>query len=144
MTVKPAPPAAHAYRIAHDRVRTMRGRAAAHPCAHCGGVARDWAYDHGDLAAVVDSKGRVFSRDAMRYLPLCVPCHRRLDEPLTTALARATAISIPCSHCNQPAGSFCRSPAGQVYKNIAWQHVERRRLMHTRHRGHAPTEGGTA
>lgn len=63
----------------HMRVRSLRGPATRHSCRHCGGGAEQWAYDHGDPRAHRDGEGRLYSTDAIHYIPLCVPCHRRLD-----------------------------------------------------------------
>jgi len=62
----------------HGRVKTLRGPASAHPCQHCGGTSRDWAYDHADPDERTDPEGP-FSLDPKRYMPLCVTCHKRFD-----------------------------------------------------------------
>lgn len=68
------------YGGAHDRVRAIRGSASDHCCAHCGGLATQWAYDHTDPNRVVDGRGRPYSLDPNRYMAMCIPCHRRLDK----------------------------------------------------------------
>lgn len=83
-----------AYRVAHNRVRSVRGRASDHTCDHCGGQAEHWAYDHSDPQPSVDG-GLIFSNDISRYTPLCLPCHRRLDDsPEWLAIRRAMNVRI--------------------------------------------------
>jgi hypothetical protein len=70
------------YTAAHARVVAQRGKPDEYPCAHCGGQATEWAYDHSDPNELRNHTGRddgPFSLDAQRYMPLCVPCHRRFD-----------------------------------------------------------------
>ena len=70
------------YDSAHARVRRRRGPASALSCAHCGGPAKDWAYDHLDPAEQIDNRGGKalpFSLDLSHYMPLCRTCHRRFD-----------------------------------------------------------------
>lgn len=75
------------YVAMHARVRSQRGPAKTHQCVECGGPAKTWAYDHsdpneiphevrtGDAAYVI-----YFSRDVDRYQPMCVPCHKLMDN----------------------------------------------------------------
>jgi len=67
------------YFAVHVRLTRWCGRAADLPCAMCGGMAYDWAYDHDDPDEIRDADGRVYSLDPARYLPVCRPCHRKLD-----------------------------------------------------------------
>ncbi len=67
------------YAGAHCRVRRERGKAARYPCQYCRGTARGWAYGHSDLAEIRDDRGYPYSTDPTHYIPLCVPCHKRLD-----------------------------------------------------------------
>lgn len=67
------------YSAMHSRVKSERGPACAHECAHCGGRARDWAYDHSDPNPRY-WRGHPFSLDKARYIPLCRRCHYRLDR----------------------------------------------------------------
>lgn len=67
------------YNAVHLRLRIARGPAANLPCAHCGGTADHWAYDHAEPNERRDEKGRPYSTDLARYLPLCKTCHRRFD-----------------------------------------------------------------
>lgn len=69
------------YSGAHMRVRAARGPASDYECS-CGSRASHWAYDHSDPAPLTQMRGKtlhVFSPDVSRYLPLCVPCHKRED-----------------------------------------------------------------
>jgi len=67
------------YLGAHSRMRRRRGRAAQQPCAHCGGPAKDWAYDHTDPSPLIGPRGRPYSTDMNRYIALCVSCHKLFD-----------------------------------------------------------------
>lgn len=73
------------YAAAHLRVKRLRGRASLHLCAHCGGRARDWAYDHKDPKELTGPAGpglpdAPYSADPSHYIPLCKPCHTRFDS----------------------------------------------------------------
>lgn len=72
------------YGLAHDRVRTGRGHADTHSCAHCGGQAAQWAYDHKDPNELVEGN-LTYSVVAAHYMPLCHPCHRKFDRPIDRA-----------------------------------------------------------
>lgn len=64
----------------HDRVKVRRGLASNYTCEYCPARAEEWSYDHADPDERIDGRrGIPFSLDIDRYLPLCVPCHRRLD-----------------------------------------------------------------
>lgn len=70
------------YTAMHDRVRKARGAPGQYACAHCGSVAQEWAYDHADPNERRNRVGRddgPFSTDPNHYMPLCKPCHRKLD-----------------------------------------------------------------
>jgi hypothetical protein len=69
------------YPVAHDRVRALHGRPSQHTCRHCGRPAEDWAYDHSDSEERTDPRGRSYSLDPVRYMPLCRKCHRNFDRP---------------------------------------------------------------
>lgn len=75
------------YALAHHRVKVARGAATEHPCAHCSNPAKHWAYDHQDPDEKPESfrpdgrRNGPYSVDVSHYLPLCVPCHKRLDLP---------------------------------------------------------------
>lgn len=76
------------YTGAHDRVRSVRGRAAQYVCAvgGCEAAATDWAYDGLDPNA---KRGRdhgtelTYSTDPSHYLPMCRTHHIRFDAPRT-------------------------------------------------------------
>lgn len=66
----------------HYRLVANRGKASAHTCQHCGGAAREWAYDHADPNEKRDLDKRdhqPYSLDLHHYIPLCTKCHRRFD-----------------------------------------------------------------
>ena len=63
----------------HYRVKSLHGSASRYDCAHCGGAALDWAYDHKDADEYMDHRGRPFSMKPEHYLPLCRSCHRTFD-----------------------------------------------------------------
>jgi hypothetical protein len=67
-----------AYRSAHTRVVSHRGRASEHPCCVCGAAAEDWAYDHADPDERVEG-GLVYSPDPMHYQPMCRVDHKAFD-----------------------------------------------------------------
>lgn len=74
------------YLASHKQVYRRKGKASGQICAHCGGQAAQWAYDHNDpnectgpmvvRNEVVELR---YSQDAEHYIPLCVPCHVRFD-----------------------------------------------------------------
>lgn len=68
----------------HRRIRRSLGRAAARLCVDCLDVAAEWSYDGTDpnpLLEVLTPGGLpiAYSTDPDRYVPRCVPCHRRHD-----------------------------------------------------------------
>jgi hypothetical protein len=65
-------------RAAHQRVIKLRGNATSYLCEHCCGPAVHWAYDHRDPQELPSDDGP-YSTDPDRYMPLCVPCHKRFD-----------------------------------------------------------------
>lgn len=65
-------------RQAHLRVEAVRGKAAEHPCHHCGGPGKQWAYDHCDPLQRPSDNGP-YSVDPHHYMPLCHLCHKRFD-----------------------------------------------------------------
>lgn len=74
------------YLSIHKQVHRRRGKASEHVCQHCGGQAKQWAYDHLDpdeRIGVMVVRGERFqlrySVDHARYMPLCIPCHRKFD-----------------------------------------------------------------
>lgn len=67
------------YNSTHRRIVRVKGSAANHTCADCGQQAQEWSYIGGGADEEVDDRGLAFSRDASRYEPRCIPCHRRFD-----------------------------------------------------------------
>lgn len=61
------------YHAVHARLRKERGKAREHLCA-CGKQAKHWAYKHGS------GNGLKYSLDMNDYEPMCVSCHRKLDQ----------------------------------------------------------------
>ena len=76
---RPGPGEPMGYFPAHRRLDRLRGRAADHRCEHCRSAASQWAYDNADPSEIRDPKGRRYSLDPTHYLPLCVPCHIKMD-----------------------------------------------------------------
>lgn len=78
---------APSYEATHKRTRRIRGLASRHECAHCTAQAAQWAYDHADPNELVGDDGHgkqlPYSADPDHYLPLCLPCHKRLDRKHT-------------------------------------------------------------
>lgn len=69
------------YPAAHFRVVRRDGSASLHLCVNCGGRAMDWAYDHRDPNELQCSETRrKYSADPDHYVPLCRPCHKRIDN----------------------------------------------------------------
>jgi hypothetical protein len=73
------PVAVPAYTTVHCRLRAKQ-LASTLPCAHCGGQADDWAYDHADPNELTDPRGLPYSADPRHYIPLCKACHTRFDR----------------------------------------------------------------
>lgn len=76
------------YKHAHWRVRSVRGRAADHACADCGGQAKQWSYNHNAehefRGPVVSPRNGVayeyvWSGDPNDYSARCMSCHYTLD-----------------------------------------------------------------
>lgn len=68
------------YRGAHRRTIADRGPASSYSCVDCGHAARQWSYDHSDLAQLLSAKGAAYSTDPAHYQPRCVPCHLKFDR----------------------------------------------------------------
>jgi hypothetical protein len=94
------------YGTMHQRLGYVRGRASAHPCARCGGPAREWAYDHEDTDALTDPRGRRYSADPAHYVPLCVSCHRTFDQDETCRRGHPRTTATTYEHAGQ---RFCRT-----------------------------------
>lgn len=103
------------YGSAHERVRALRGPAWGHTCAHCGGSAAHWAYDHQDPDARRDAVGKnkgPYSLSPAHYLSLCVPCHVRLDlgdGPPHGSYSRYTNQGCRCDDCRASAREYRRT-----------------------------------
>jgi hypothetical protein len=76
-----------AYRAAHARVVSDRGRAALQPCADgCGRAARHWSFNWRSVSrgrwlwTSGDEGVRPYSADSMDYSPRCVRCAHRYDS----------------------------------------------------------------
>lgn len=71
------------YDGAHSRVKGQRGSASGHLC-RCGDQAEQWAYSHADFKQRADpegrEKGRAYSINPDRYVPMCRSCHSRFDN----------------------------------------------------------------
>lgn len=86
------------YGAMHGRVRSQRGSAETYRCVECAGPAKTWAYDHSDpneIAHGVNAGAGVyviyFSRDVGRYQPMCVPCHKVMDNQKKAERVQAEA-----------------------------------------------------
>lgn len=62
----------------HNRLRSYYGNAREFSCVDCGLAAEEWSYDHTDPDERPSTHGP-YSTDLTRYVPRCVPCHRRFD-----------------------------------------------------------------
>ena len=83
------------YSGVHERLNRYRGHAQEHQCAHCGGPAVDWAYDHADpneKVGVRHGHELAYSTDPDHYIPLCRLCHSLYDDniPAPGGTARTT------------------------------------------------------
>lgn len=79
-TVRAASHGGETYRSIHRLVQKLHGSARLHICVKCGDPASDWAYDHADPRESYDHRGRPFSGDPNRYMPLCRQCHCIFDQ----------------------------------------------------------------
>lgn len=64
------------YGAVHQRLNNTRGSARMYKCVDCGQQARQWSYDRrgGTVSALCPHE-----TDLDRYVPRCVPCHKRFD-----------------------------------------------------------------
>lgn len=115
------------YVSAHQRVARLRGPAAEHRCP-CGAGARHWSYDHADPDEVLDPRGRRYSLDPMRYLALCIRCHRKLDgidkldEHAVRAIRAAVAAGIPRRELAARFG-VTTGAVTHIITRRSWKHV---------------------
>lgn len=75
------------YRAAHKRLDRVRGKASSHACVDCGGQAAQWSYVGGQPDERRSPKGFPYSANPEAYVPRCVSCHKRLDDPVPIGLA---------------------------------------------------------
>jgi hypothetical protein len=72
------------YQRIHNRLRRVRGPAKLLTCENCGKPAQEWSYDHRDPDERIgeNARGRrvTYSINLGHYRPLCVPCHRIVDD----------------------------------------------------------------
>lgn len=68
------------YGHVHRRLRRAKGSATDRLCAHCGGAAAEWAYDHLDPDERRSADALPYSPKMEHYRPLCRKCHWREDH----------------------------------------------------------------
>lgn len=110
------------YTGAHHQVRRLRGHAKEHACLHCGGQARDWAYDHQDPNPGWESANGVFSRDPERYIPLCVLCHKRFDDRMRggpRTLGKRRPQGLP-----RKVGKVAEEESPEASRGVLWAEKE--------------------
>lgn len=103
------------YHNHHTRLRKARGSASDFHCQgeDCSRQAREWAWDLTGpfVEEEVLSFGTIrrvrYSRDFDRYVPLCKPCHVRLD-------LRTDRSKFPCGHSRSTENTYTR-PTGSTY-----------------------------
>lgn len=66
------------YQGVHTFLAVTYGPARNRLCS-CGEQAAHWAYQHTSTDERFDERGKVFSLNPEDYLPMCLPCHRKLD-----------------------------------------------------------------
>lgn len=91
VTVSLVPRGNPGYLALHKQLYRRKGKAAAHPCAHCGVAAQQWAYDHLDpdeRSGVMTVRGQDrqlrYSTDAGHYIALCISCHVQFDQAVAS------------------------------------------------------------
>lgn len=80
----PTPPRLYeSYGAVHNAL-WRKGSARQHDCTECGGMAQEWAYNHGcpDERTGPDGHGSAvkFCPHLTHYQPMCKRCHRRMDS----------------------------------------------------------------
>lgn len=71
------------YETVHARLRRLRGRARDQKCIQCGEQAQQWAYQGGDPDERRHPRHDYpYSLELDRYAPMCMSCHRLLDNPI--------------------------------------------------------------
>lgn len=101
------------YAAMHLRLNRDRGPASDFACAHCGGAAADWAYDHCDPEELMGfarpGKAAVpYSADQAHYVPLCRSCHYRLDHQLSRTCIRGHAWTAENTYVDPQGWRHCR------------------------------------
>lgn len=71
------------YTAMHLRLSQQRGPARTFWCLQCDSRADEWAYDDQDESELFSEKGHRYSLKPEHYIPLCVPCHRKIDGAAT-------------------------------------------------------------
>jgi hypothetical protein len=86
------------YHGAHQRVKAVRGRASAHPCAWCGKPAEQWALGHATAHTQRDVDGKdaglPYSADPSQYMPMCRRCHARFDRKHRALIGDRSGVSL--------------------------------------------------
>lgn len=71
------------YSMAHERVRSDRGRVQDHECVDCKRPAQHWSYNHDDpdelMAEGLSAHPIAYSPRPEHYSPRCIKCHKRFD-----------------------------------------------------------------
>jgi hypothetical protein len=76
----PPPSSNPSYKVVHRQLKDTIGVARDFLC-HCGQRADEWAYDYTDPRPLLEPDfGSLYSTDLGRYIPMCIPCHRKLDS----------------------------------------------------------------
>lgn len=129
------------YWTAHDRIESVRGPARNHPCLQCGDTnSRNmtWAYSHLDPHEYTRD-GRVFSMDPSFYIPLCRPCHTKLDDEQRgyhTGNGKPNQLLTECRTCGTPFDeeNTYVSPQGRQRCRACLRRNEKKRKLRKRNR----------
>ena len=117
----------------HGRLRALLGRAADRLCVDCGQAAQHWSYDGTDPSEKEDGEGqnagRRFSTDPARYVPRCIPCHRRADV-ISAKLTEADVLAIRGAYAlRHTASELARqygvrqSTVSRIVNRKSWRHI---------------------
>lgn len=112
------------YKMAHDRVRGARGRAADHLCA-CGVRAAEWSYDGGCSEELVQPEGMsdagsVYCLHVECYTPRCRRCHAVYDNRADISLGvhSSGGTSNPRSKLSDSDVTFIRTSYGVTHSLV--------------------------